>query len=141
MDRRSDSSSFGVSISSAVVRDYHSSNTQFRTIISAVEGMELNEYNNSLSSPSMSFRSQSRNDNSGNGDNDDIAEDEDENSFFSLVFDLHPLDSVADFRLQLHLSPLNIVVSRPFITRIASFFSTPLKALRKRRMAVRGPSE
>ena len=61
-------------------------------------------------------------------------EDDDDPYFFSMLVDVNPLDSIADYRLMLSMKPLNIILSKSFINKITKFFSDPIKRIRQQKM-------
>ena len=68
---------------------------------------------------------------------EDLSEGEDDEDayFFSLMVDINPLDSIADYRLLLSTRPLNVILSKVFINRVVSFFNKPITQIRRRKMA------
>ena len=54
--------------------------------------------------------------------------------FFTMIFDKKPIDSFADYRLQLSMRPLNIIISKPFFNTLINFFNKPITRIRRRKM-------
>ena len=106
-DKREESMSLCGNLKSMELVDYHTPNTKFPRLI-APKQLDVNE-------------------------TDDVDGD-DYPYFFTMFFDKKPLNSIADYSLQLTTKPLDIVVSRPFINRLVEFFSKPITLIRRRRM-------
>ena len=61
-------------------------------------------------------------------------DDDDDPYFFTMMVDVNPLDSIADYRLLLSMKPLNIILSKTFLNRVIEFFNKPLNEIRRRKM-------
>ena len=104
LEKRLDSMTFCGNLESMEVTDYYTKNSKFRQLISPSPITDVEE------------------------------EDEDDSYFFSMMVDINPLDSIADYRLLLSMRPLNIILSKVFINKVISFFSKPITRIRRRKM-------
>jgi len=100
---REGSFTFGVDIESVDVEDYHTPNSKYPRLIEAISDSDNKSAIKSSSSAILTSP-----------------------YFFSLAFENNPIDNFANYKLKLAMKPLNIVLSRPYLDRIITFFVKPL---------------
>lgn len=104
LEKRQDSLTFSGDLESMELKDYYTKNSKFPKLIA----------------PSTIINEE--------------EDDDDDPYFFSMLVDVNPLDSIADYRLMLSMKPLNIILSKSFINKITKFFSDPIKRIRQQKM-------
>jgi VPS13, central RBG modules len=126
LDRRDSSSSFQFQVDQVDVRDYQTAETKFPHLIAPAGTSNKYNLTSGALPPFVSSSSSSSSAVSSTSSAGKAKGKEEERTgidpFFRFIFDIDPLDSIADYALKVNMKPLNIILSTPFIDRLVDFF-------------------